>query len=138
MNEKRGVFDGGTGNTYEVALVVFNFLGNDRDGNYVYDEQMKLRCHWGNHLMMGGTHDPAKYVPFVEVDEYDDEPATVGCPVLGHDCAETRCQRKCRMSAFSWQEMADDRTDNARPAYSPDAEAAAYSQSEASLGFSLS
>lgn len=44
-------------------------------------------------------------------DEYE-EPPFVGCPVLGHDCYETRCQSKCRMCAFSWAEMAADRQRN--------------------------
>jgi hypothetical protein len=38
-----------------------------------------------------------------------EEPPIYGCPVLGHDCSEARCHTKCRMSAFSWAEMAADR-----------------------------
>lgn len=44
----------------------------------------------------------------------EEEAQTFGCPVLGHDCAEARCQRQCRMSAFSWAEMDADRERNAR------------------------
>jgi hypothetical protein len=47
-------------------------------------------------------------------DEYEEEPPSVGCPILGHDCYETRCQTKCRMCAFSWAEMDEDRERNAR------------------------
>ena len=37
----------------------------------------------------------------------------IGCPVLGHDCYEEPCKRKCRMSAFTWEEMREDRERNA-------------------------